>query len=124
MGAAFHAAAPSARVPVAPPTVTSNLDPSGLTVCPWCQRFLGLRAMILSVGSGSCSIRLVCTIHASASDLSRKPGIRLHLPLRLFISTRNKCPFSGITRYANVYHACQYGIAALALDAVGVSTSR
>ena len=47
MGAAFHAAAPSARVPVAPPTVTSNLDPSGLTVCPWCQRFLGLRAMIL-----------------------------------------------------------------------------
>ena len=73
--------------------------------------------MILSVKSGSCSIRLVCTIHASASDLSRKPGIRLHLPLRLFISTLNKCPFSGITRYAYVYHACQYGIAALALHA-------
>jgi hypothetical protein len=52
------------------------------------------------VGSSSCSIRLVCTIHASASDLSRKPGIRLHLPLRLFISTLNKCPFCGITRYA------------------------
>src|ERR1700733_731007 len=59
-----------------------------------------LRAMTLSVGSGSCNIRLVCTIHASASDLSRKPGIRLHLPLRLFISTLNKCPFCGITRYA------------------------
>ena len=59
-----------------------------------------LRAMTLSVGSGSCNIRLVCTIHASASDLSRKPGIRLHLPLRLFISTLNECPFSEITRYA------------------------
>jgi hypothetical protein len=52
------------------------------------------------MGSRSCSIRLVCTIHASASDLSRKPGIRLHLPLRLFISTLNKSPFCGITRYA------------------------
>jgi hypothetical protein len=60
-----------------------------------------LRAMTLSVGSGSCNIRLVCTIHASASDLSRKPGIRLHLALlRLFISTLNECPFSEITRYA------------------------
>ena len=52
------------------------------------------------MGSSSCSIRLVCTIHASASDMSRKPGIRLHLPLRLFISTLNKWPFCGITRYA------------------------
>src|ERR1700722_1542295 len=62
--------------------------------------FPDLRAMTLSVGSSSCGIRLVCTIHAFASDLSRKPGIRLHLPLRLFISTLNKCPFCGITRYA------------------------
>jgi len=54
------------------------------------------------MGSSSCSIRLVCTIHAFASDLSRKPGIRLHLPLRLFISTLNKSPFCGITRYAMV----------------------
>ena len=69
-------------------------------MCSCYQSSPDLRARTLSVGSSSCSIRLVCTIHASASDLSRNPGIRLHLPLRLFISTLNKCPFCGITRYA------------------------
>ncbi len=66
----------------------------------WPQPLPVFRAKTLSVGSASCSILLVCTIHASASDSSRKPGIRVHLPLRLVISTPHSCPFWGITRYA------------------------
>jgi hypothetical protein len=57
--------------------------PSGLQPCLWDQ----------ARGASSWSAR-------SKRPLLEKPGIRLHLPVRLVISTLNKCPFWGITRYA------------------------
>ena len=62
--------------------------------------FTVVRAVTLSLVLAGGNILLVCTIQASASDRSRTPGIKLHLPTRLVISTLNRCPFCGITRYA------------------------